>query len=103
MLPLVYIFTIQNSSPQALTLYRTSYIVQHLEARFSVEVTYRNYFAFPLADLTFRQPHAKYLAAGSTIVVTVRGLALFSQQVIEATKTLLEHHFGRMAVSFSDF
>ncbi|CDI97017.1 protein bicaudal C 1 [Echinococcus multilocularis] len=98
MLPLVYIFTIQNSSPHALTLYRTSYIVQHLEAKFSVEVTYRHYFAFPLADLTFRHhPHAKYLASSSTIVVSVRGLALFAQQVIEATKTLLEHHFGRMA------
>ncbi|EUB59707.1 Protein bicaudal C [Echinococcus granulosus] len=98
MLPLVYIFTIQNSSPHALTLYRTSYIVQHLEAKFSVEVTYRHYFAFPLADLTFRHhPHAKYLASSSTIVVSVRGLALFAQHVIEATKTLLEHHFGRMA------
>ncbi|VDK37902.1 unnamed protein product [Taenia asiatica] len=98
MLPLVYIFTIQNSSPHALTLYRTSYIVQHLEAKFSVEVTYRHYFAFPLADLTFRHhPHAKYLASGSTIVVSIRGLVLFAHQVIEATRILLEHHFGRMA------
>ncbi|KAL5961805.1 hypothetical protein TSMEX_010453, partial [Taenia solium] len=98
MLPLVYIFTIQSSSPHALTLYRTSYIVQHLEAKFSVEVTYRHYFAFPLADLTFRHhPHAKYLASGSTIVVSIRGLVLFAHQVIEATRILLEHHFGRMA------
>lgn len=101
MLPLVYIFTIQNTSPQALTLYRTSYIVQHLEMKFSVEVTYRHYFAFPLADLIFRNhPAAKFLASSNTIVVSVRGLAFFSQQVIEATNILLEHHFGKVAASF---
>ncbi|VDM17325.1 unnamed protein product [Hydatigera taeniaeformis] len=98
MLPLSYLFTIQNSSPHALTLYRTSCMVQHIEAKFSVEVTYRHYFAFPLADLTFRHhPHAKYLASATTIVVSVRGLAHFAHNVIEATKALLEHHFGRMA------
>nr|CDS29280.1 protein bicaudal C 1 [Hymenolepis microstoma] len=98
MLPLVYIFTIQNTSSQALTLYRASYIVHHLEMKFSVEVTYRHYFAFPLADLIFRNhPSAKFLASGNTIVVSVRGLAFFSQQVTEATNILLEHHFGKVA------
>ncbi|VDN98308.1 unnamed protein product [Rodentolepis nana] len=98
MLPLVYIFTIQNTSSQALTLYRASYIVQHLEVKFSVEVTYRHYFAFPLADLIFRNhPAAKFLASSNTIVVSVRGLAFFSQQVTEATSILLEHHFGKVA------
>ncbi|KAM3187550.1 hypothetical protein ACTXT7_002124 [Hymenolepis weldensis] len=96
MLPLVCIFTIQNTSPQALTLYRTSYIVQQLEMKFSVEVNYRHYFAFPLADLIFRNhPAAKFLASSNTIVVSVRGLAFFYQQVIEATNILLEHHFGK--------
>ncbi|KAM7542845.1 hypothetical protein Aperf_G00000004481 [Anoplocephala perfoliata] len=98
MLPLVYIFTLQNASPHALTLYRTSYIVQHLETKFSVEVAYRYYFAFPLADLIF-QHHSggKFPGSSNTIVVSVRGLTLSSQQVIGATNILLEHHFGKMA------
>ncbi|VDD79758.1 unnamed protein product [Mesocestoides corti] len=98
MLPLVYIFTIRNASPNALTFYRTSYVVQLLETKFSVEISYRHFYAFPLSDLIFQNcTQDNYFSSSNTIIVNVRGLAAFSQQVMEATKVLLEHHFGRSA------
>lgn len=102
MVPLVYLFTIQNSSPQALALYRSSYAVQHLEAKCSVEISYRHMYAFPLGDSIFRNPPSAPLNnTASTIVVSVRGLAAYASSVTEATNCLLDHHFGRLAVSLN--
>ncbi|VDM00717.1 unnamed protein product [Schistocephalus solidus] len=95
MLPLVYNFQIEHPS-QTIALYRASPVLQQIEAKWQVEISYRHQYLYPVSDVVPICSSMPQLSSG--IVVSVRGLNAFAASVMEATRFLLNYHFGKLAV-----
>ncbi|VDK85092.1 unnamed protein product [Dibothriocephalus latus] len=89
-----YNFQIERPS-QTIALYRASPVLQQIEAKWQVEVSYRHKYLYPLSDVVPLCSPVSQLSSG--IVVSVRGLNAFASSVMEATHFLLYYHFGKLA------